>query len=168
MIKKLLLMIMAPVLFLFVSCEREIKPVPINYGQDECEYCRMKITDPRYGSELLLKTGKSYKFDSIECLAAYYIEYKDRDKIHSLWVPDFLTKKFIPAEKAYYLHTKNLPSPMGMNLSAFKSMQELEEVKEKYGGDVLNWEQVLKLVKKEWIEKKDKKMHHHNHNHMNM
>ena len=161
MIKKIFLLLVAPAFLLLVSCEREVKPVPINYGQDECEYCRMKITDPRYGSELLLKTGKAYKFDSIECLAAYYIENKDKNKIHSLWVPDFLTKQFIPAEKAYYLHTKNLPSPMGMNLSAFKNIQELEKVKKQYGGEVLNWEQVLNLVKKEWIEKKHKMMHHH-------
>ncbi|MDQ7056224.1 MAG: nitrous oxide reductase accessory protein NosL [Persephonella sp.] len=160
-IKNLLLLLVAPALFLFVSCEREFKPVPIKYGQDECEYCHMKITDPRYGSELLLKTGKVYKFDSIECLAAHYMEHKDKSKIHSLWVPDFLTKRFIPAEKAYYLHTKNLPSPMGMNLSAFSNTEELNRVKKQYGGEVLNWEQVLNLVKKEWIEKKHKKMHHH-------
>jgi copper chaperone NosL len=154
---------MAPaLLFIFFSCEKkEIKPVPIQYGVDECEYCRMKITDPRYGSELLLKTGKAYKFDSVECLAAYYIQAKDKNKIHSLWVPDFITKEFIPAQKAIYLHSKNLPSPMGLNISAYKTKEELEKVKAKYGGDVLSWEDVVKLVKKEWIEKK-KKRHMHN------
>ncbi|NPA17121.1 nitrous oxide reductase accessory protein NosL [Persephonella sp.] len=166
---KAFLVLMAPAFFIIsmVSCEKAVQPVPINYGQDECEYCRMKITDPRYGSELLLKTGKAYKFDSIECLAAYYIENKDRLKIHSLWVPDFLTKKFIPAETAIYLHSKDLPSPMGLNLSAFKTRDELEKVKQKYGGEILNWEQVLQLVKKEWLENKHRKMHHHHHD-MNM
>jgi len=161
--------LMAPVFFLlsFVACEKAIQPVPINYGQDECEYCRMKITDPRYGSELLLKTGKAYKFDSIECLAAYFIKNKNNQDIHSLWVPDFLTKRFIPAETAVYLHSKNLPSPMGLNLSAFKTKEELEKIKQKYGGEVLNWKQVLQLVEKEWLEGKSKKMHHHHHN-MNM
>ncbi|WP_051654290.1 nitrous oxide reductase accessory protein NosL [Persephonella sp. KM09-Lau-8] len=165
---KIILLIMAPAaIFLFTEgCQKkEIKPVPINYGQDECAYCRMKVTDPRYGSELLLKTGKAYKFDSVECLAAFYLEYKDKEKIHSLWVPDFLTKKFIPAEKALYLRAKDLPSPMGMNLSAFENRQELEKVKQKYGGEILNWKQVLQLVKKEWIENKDKM---HKHKHMNM
>ena len=164
-----ILLWMAPAIFLFISisCEKEIKPVPINYGQDECAYCRMKITDPRYGSEILLKTGKAYKFDSIECLAAFYIENKEKMKINSLWVPDFISKKFIPAEKALYLHSKELPSPMGMNLTAFEKKEELEKVKEKYGGEVLNWNQVVDLVKKEWIQKKHK-MKMHNHNHMNM
>ncbi|WP_457639374.1 nitrous oxide reductase accessory protein NosL [Persephonella sp.] len=166
-----LLLLMAPAVLLLasVSCEKTAGPVPINYGQDECEYCRMKITDPRYGSELVLKTGKVYKFDSIECLAAYYIENKDKEKIHSLWVPDFLTKEFIPARSAVYLHSPDLPSPMGLNLTAFKNQQELEKVKEKYGGEVMNWEQVLQLVKKQWLENKNKMHHHHGHNHnMNM
>ncbi|SNZ08636.1 copper chaperone NosL [Persephonella hydrogeniphila] len=160
-----LLLLVAPALIflIFTSCEKkEIQPVTINYGQDECEYCRMKITDPRYGSELLLKTGKAYKFDSIECLAAFYIENKDKLDIHSLWVPDFLTKKFIRAENAIYLHSKDLPSPMGLNLSAFETREELEKVRAKYSGEILNWQQVLELVKKEWIEK-HKKMHQHMH-----
>jgi len=162
--KRVFLVLMAPaLLFLsFTSCETKIEPVPINYGQDECEYCRMKITDPRYGSELILKTGKVYKFDSVECLAAYYLKNKDKMNIHSLWVPNFLTKKFIKAETAVYLHSKNLPSPMGLNLSAFSSMEELEKIRKKYGGEVLNWKQVLDLVQKEWLEK-HKKMHGHMH-----
>ncbi len=164
----ILLMAPAVIFFLSGSCQKkELSPVPINYGQDECAYCRMKITDPRYGSELLLKTGKAYKFDSVECLAAFYMEYKDKNKIHSLWVPDFLTKEFIPAEKALYLRAKDLPSPMGLNLSAFKNKQELEKVKQKYGGEILNWQQVLHLVQKEWLENKHK-MHKHQHKHMNM
>jgi len=163
-LKNIFILLVAPALifFSFLSCERKVEPVPINYGQDECEYCRMKITDPRYGSELLLKTGKAYKFDSIECLSAFYLKNKNKLEIHSLWVPDFLTKKFIKAETAVYLHSKDLPSPMGLNLSAFKTKEELEKVKAKYGGEILDWKQVLELVKKEWLEK-HKKMHGHMH-----
>ncbi len=161
LIKKLIFIAPAVILFL-VSCEKSNKPVPINYGVDECAYCRMKITDPRYGSELLLKTGKPYKFDSIECLAAFYIENKEKLPIASLWVPDFLTKTFIKAQTAYYLHSKNLPSPMSLNLSAHKTKENLEKVKSKYGGEELSWQGVLDLVKREWIEKKHKhKMHMH-------
>ena len=157
-IKKILITI-APaffILFLF-SCEKKTGPVPINYGHDECAYCRMKITDPRYGSEILLKTGKAYKFDSIECLTAFYLENKDRLSISSLWVPDFLTHIFISAEKAFYLHSKKLPSPMGMNISAHKTKDNLKKIKEKYGGEELDWKGVLDLVKKQWLSKKHKK-----------
>ena len=155
-----LLLIAPAVIFFLAACEKSNKPVPINYGVDECAYCRMKITDPRYGSELILKTGKPYKFDSIECLAAFYIENKEKLPVGFLWVPDFLTKSFIKAETAYYLHSKNLPSPMSLNISAHKTKENLKKVKEKYGGEELNWKDVLELVKKEWIEKKHKHHHH--------
>ncbi len=47
------------------------KPEPINYGHDECEFCRMQISDNRYGAELVTDKGKVYKFDSIECLIEF-------------------------------------------------------------------------------------------------
>ncbi len=46
-------------------------PEPINYGHDECEFCRMQISDNRYGAELVTDKGKVYKFDSIECLIEF-------------------------------------------------------------------------------------------------
>ncbi|WP_457642599.1 nitrous oxide reductase accessory protein NosL [Persephonella sp.] len=150
-------------LFLFAfSCEKVKSPVPINYGVDKCEYCAMKIMDDRFGAELITETGKVYKFDSTECLAAYYIENKDKLKIHSIWVTDFYNREFINAETAYYLHSPDLPSPMGMNLSAFKNMEDLNKIKEKYNGKVLKWSDILNMVKNKWLNKR------HNHHHMHM
>ncbi len=147
-------------IFFIFSCEKTKAPVPIEYGIDKCDYCQMKIMDDRYGSELVTSTGKVYKFDSVECLAGFYLKNKEKIKIHSLWVTDFQEKKLIPAERALYLHSKDLPSPMGMNLSAFKTKEELDKVKVKYGGKILKWEDVLKLVKEKWLNNK------HNHKHM--
>ncbi|WP_457622738.1 nitrous oxide reductase accessory protein NosL [Persephonella sp.] len=152
-------------LLVATSCEKIKAPVPINYGVDKCEYCQMKIMDDRYGSELITSTGKVYKFDSIECLASFYIKNKDKMKVHSLWVTDFQKKNLIPAQKAVYLHSKELPSPMGMNLSAFSSESELKIVKDKYGGKVLNWEDVLKLVEEKWLNKGHNHDHGHDHEH---
>ena len=45
---------------------------PINYGEDECEFCKMMVMDKRYGAELVTDKGKIYFFDSIECLAVSY------------------------------------------------------------------------------------------------
>ncbi|ACO03413.1 MAG TPA: hypothetical protein DEP48_00320 [Persephonella sp.] len=143
-----------------LSCEKVKAPVPIDYGVDKCDYCQMKIMDDRYGAELVTSTGKVYKFDSVECLAGFYLKNKDRLKIHSLWVTDFQKKNLIPAQKAFYLHSKDLPSPMGMNLSAFASEDELKIVKEKYGGEILKWEDVLTLVKEKWLNKKHNHEHH--------
>src|SRR5690606_41785263 len=47
-------------------------------GEDLCVFCEMLISDPRYPAQLVTKTGKAYKFDSIECMIAFVLEGEDR------------------------------------------------------------------------------------------
>ena len=72
------------------ACSNQ-KPRAINIGEDNCAYCKMGITDNRFSSELITSKGKVYKFDAVECLAAFYNNadptVKDNAK---LWVHDFL------------------------------------------------------------------------------
>ncbi|WP_456403023.1 nitrous oxide reductase accessory protein NosL [Persephonella sp.] len=149
--------------FILISCQKVEGPVPIEYGIDKCSYCSMTIMDDRYGSELVTEKGKVYKFDSVECLAGYYLKNKDKIKIKGMYVTDFVSKKLINIRDAYFLHSKNLPSPMGLNLSAFSSKDELEKVRSKYGGEILNWENILNLVEKKWLNKDHD--HHHSMKH---
>ena len=51
------------------SCQ--VSERPIDYGADECDYCKMIIMDQRYGSELVTEKGKVYTFDAAECLIEY-------------------------------------------------------------------------------------------------
>jgi copper chaperone NosL len=113
------------------------------------------ITDQRYGAEIVTNKGKIFKYDAIECLAASYIkvdiQYKD---IHSLWVVDFgQPQKLIEAESTVYLRSKDLHSPMGLNISAFSSKEMAEKVEQLYIGEILSWEQVKKMVKENWMQK---------------
>ncbi len=128
--------------------------VPIDYENDGCGYCKMIITDKRFGAELITKKGKIYKFDSIECLAAY-VEQKIEDVsvIESLWTIDFTRPGvWLDCETAEYLHSRNLPSPMGAFLSSFQNKTACDAVKEKHEGENLNWSQVQALVKNEWLK----------------
>ena len=42
--------------FLIISCG--VSPQPIIYGTDECEHCRMMISDNKYGAEIVNSKGK--------------------------------------------------------------------------------------------------------------
>jgi len=108
---------------------------------------------PRYGGELVTKKGRVYKFDSVECLAAFYLtEQVPPEEVASLWVVVFdKPGKLIPAEEAIYLHSPNLRSPMGLNLSAYDSQEVADKLQLNYAGEFLTWEEVLELVKKEWL-----------------
>jgi copper chaperone NosL len=115
----------------------------------------MIITDKRFGAEAITRKGKIYKFDSIECLAAYIVQKNDdASPMESLWTIDFTRPgQWLNCESAEYLHSKNLPSPMGAFLSSFQDRKACDAAKEKYEGDNLNWSQVQTLVKNDWLTK---------------
>ncbi|MBK6827600.1 MAG: hypothetical protein IPG86_12340, partial [Chitinophagaceae bacterium] len=54
---------------ILLSCST--KPEPFKPGTDNCHFCKMGITDTRFGGELITKKGKMYKFDDLICLARF-------------------------------------------------------------------------------------------------
>jgi copper chaperone NosL len=126
-------------------------PVPIAYDQDGCDYCRMQISDPRYGAELITRTGKVHKFDSIECLASFYATLKDSAAVRSLWVSDY-TKPgtLIPAREALYIHHEGPGSPMGRGLVALSGEVNTADAAVP-AGDTLGWNAVVKLVSRQGL-----------------
>jgi copper chaperone NosL len=127
----------------------EAKPAPIAYGHDECAYCRMTITDPRFGAELVTRRGRVYKFDSIECLAGFVASGQvPAGDVHSLWVTDFAhPPQLIPAREARYLRSIGLRSPMGLNLAGFARASDLENARTRYGGAASGWDRILTEVR---------------------
>ncbi len=140
--------LLLPLFFLMLSCSKG--PEPIVVGRDVCEYCKMVIADKRFAAEVITKKGRVYKFDAIECMIAYYNE--NEQDIRSAYVVDFNSPNtFLPAESAYYVRSEGIRSPMGMNLSAFKSKEEAERaIREAKGGEILDFGAVRNLVKKEY------------------
>ena len=138
--------------FLLIACEPEVQE--INYGQDGCSYCRMTIIEELYGSELLTTRGKSYKFDSIECLAAFVARGEVANaKIHDLYFTDFEDAgNLYPLEEMIFVQSKKLKSPMGLNLSAFRTQKTADDVALLYFGETLTWEQVQSFVETAWLK----------------
>ncbi len=123
-------------------------PRPIQYGAENGAYCKMGISDNRYGAELVTKTGKIYTFDSVECLASFYLEGQvPREKVASLWVTDFQNPPaLVRVDDAFFLLSDNLRSPMGMNLTGFSHAIGEEAVGNAFAGDIIGWKDVLRLV----------------------
>jgi len=134
------------------SCEPEVQA--INYGHDGCSYCRMTIVEELYGAELLTAKGKSYKFDSIECLAAFVIKDEvSSEKIHGLYFTDFEQAGHLyPVQEMIFVQAKKLKSPMGLNLSAYRSQKTADDVALLYFGETMTWEQVQNYVKTAWLK----------------
>ena len=135
-----ILFYLSPLLFFTFSCS--IQPEPILYGEDNCVACQMTIMDRRYGTEIVTDKGKVYKFDSIECLVEFIEENENKGTEFTLvlFTPFDQPGKLVDAYESYVLQSRNLPSPMGMYLTAFETESAAMNFKEQYGGKVYCWD----------------------------
>jgi copper chaperone NosL len=137
-------------LFLLMACDPG--PQDIRVGQQECDHCRMMISDERFASQLITQQGRQYAFDAIECMAAF-IDGKDASRldIHSLWAPDFFNPgTWIAAEEAVYVQSDQLRSPMAVNISSYTSREYARRQQSEFGGEILNWEEARQQVRQAW------------------
>lgn len=126
------------ILLLTVSCK--VAPEAIEYGKDQCSFCKMNIVDKTHASQLVTAKGKQFKFDSIECMVNYLGENSE-EKTAMLLVADYANPgEMTDAETATYLITPAIKSPMGANLSAFSIKDNAEEFQQKNSGELYAWE----------------------------
>lgn len=131
--------------FLMLSCTA--KEEPIAYGTDACSYCSMTIVDKIHGAEYVTAKGKVHKFDAVECLVNDITESQPTEiallKVNFYESP----ADFIDAEKAVYLISLELPSPMGANLTAFATREAAEKAQEEFGGMLYSWADLPNEIK---------------------
>ena len=127
-------------------------PEKIHYGADQCDYCKMTIADEKFGSELITRKGRVYKYDSIECLAAASRDFAAKhEDIHSSWLTDFgRPGEFLDASKAWIVLTERQQSPMGLGLVAVSTEDLALNLIDEVGGLVVSWTEVTEIVKHEW------------------
>jgi len=93
-------------------------PRAIAYGREQCAYCRMTVDDPRYGAELVTRTGRVHVFDSIECCAAYADGAEVADA-RGTWVSDVRAPgTLVAAQAARFWRVGGASTPMGKGLVA--------------------------------------------------
>ncbi|CAH8281309.1 copper chaperone NosL [Mariniflexile fucanivorans] len=137
-------LIMALPLFL-ISCN--VSPKAINYGNDGCHFCKMTIVDKVHAAEIVTKKGKVYMFDASECMVHFMDEF-DANEVELYLSNDYNEPEaLIDATKATFLISKNIPSPMGAFLSAFKTKAEAEKVQAEKGGTLYTWDELLAHLK---------------------
>ena len=96
-----------------VSCT-SARPDPIIYDSDGCAYCRMQISDKRFGAALVTKKGRTVKFDAVECLLEYYKQAAAADDVASVWVSDYRHPgTMVSADSARFIDLGVGRAPMG-------------------------------------------------------
>ena len=118
-------------------------------GRDMCTFCKMAISDLRYGGEVITQKGKVYKFDDLHCLAAFLRsgDIKEKDIKQVLVVDLEKPNVFLPADQAVYLQGMGFKSPMGSNTAAFASGKSAASFLKEGSTEVLDWETVFSKLK---------------------
>ena len=140
---------MVPSLTALEGCS-ESGPRPITYGRSECAWCRMTVSDARYGAVLRTAKGKQEVFDSVECLAEATLALDAQAQARASersWVTDSLRPgTLMPAWVARYLRGEGPGSPMGKGFRAFASVADSEREQRRSGGVTMSWEEALAVI----------------------
>jgi copper chaperone NosL len=126
------------------SCSRA--PQPIQLGKDNCNFCKMTISDNRFGAEIITRKGKALKFDDEHCIVAFLREKKiKQEEIAALYFTDFcMPHQLIKVEEAHFLQSPRLKSPMGGNIASFSSEDSLTKIFTQFNGNKISWEEMQK------------------------
>lgn len=120
------------------------KPEPITLGTDSCAFCKMNISDPKYGAEIVTKKTKVYKFDDMRCMIGFMKEGRvaEEDVALKLIVDYEQPHDLIDVEKAILLRSPELKSPMNGNVAGFSNKEAAEKVKTEKSAEEVTWAQL--------------------------
>jgi copper chaperone NosL len=124
-------------------------PEPLVTGKDACYTCKMTLMDKKFGAEIVTKKGKVYKFDDMNCMIAFNKSGSEPDiNVDQLLVVDFAQPgKLLDATNAFYCRSVHINSPMGSQVAAFETKQELEKHNSEWQGGTLTWNELVTQLK---------------------
>ncbi len=132
----------------------------LNAQIDNCAHCNMNIVNDALKAKATTESGKTVHFDAIECLVNH-LKIKEESSFRSLQVTDYLNRQFIDAANAHYLKSKAVPSPMGADLSAYKSEKDALSVQKEKGGKLYDWKKLKERFVPSSFGVSDHTEHHH-------
>ena len=133
-------------LLFFTSCNPA--PEPIRYGEEKCDWCTMTIMDRRFGSEIVTRKGKIYKFDATECMIRFMESQPGLKNQIQLQLTNSFDKpgELVDARNCYYLRSAEMPSPMGMNINPFTDSLTVKSFETENTGVVFRFNDLKEIV----------------------
>jgi copper chaperone NosL len=137
-------------LFLFLSpllsnsCTA--RPEPINVGTDNCYFCKMTISDTKYGGELVSKKGRHFKFDDIYCLRQFTkANMLPENEVKVIYLVDYGgIHSLVKMTDCFLLQGGSIKAPMNGDVIAFKSKEEMAGYMQNFNATVTSWQQLIK------------------------
>ena len=107
------------------------------FDRDTCDFCRMTISDRRFGAVAKTAGGRVARFDSIECLAAW--ASKEADLPRAMWIVDAMQPgTLLPFAEVRIHRAAQGTSPMGQGYVAVARAHGSTP----WDGPVVSWDSV--------------------------
>lgn len=126
------------------GCGGGLKPAQLRLDEDACTYCRMAVSQRRFAAQAVQASRVDF-FDDVGCLAAW-IKEAPPPSATALYVADYGSGEWIPAENASYVRSQAIPSPMSYGIAAWTDSRQAAEWAQEVEGRVLTWTQVVQEV----------------------
>lgn len=120
-------------------------PEALQPGRDNCSFCKMTISDTRFGAELITRKGKIFKFDDPQCMLSFIkAGGADKNEVRHYYFTNFSgPHQLLDADKAVIIQTDALRGPMNGNIIAFANADSLQKITAEYNGKKINWPDLL-------------------------
>jgi copper chaperone NosL len=127
-------------LLLALACQADQRPQAIE-AHDACASCKMAISQPQYAAQVVDKEGNAYKFDDIGCMLRYL---KDHSLLQRrVYVMDYVDRQWLEAERAVFVRSDAVRSPMAAGLAAFRDQSAAQQFLKNSSGQMMDFAELL-------------------------
>ncbi len=123
--------------------EADQRPQAIE-SHDTCAHCKMAISQPRYAAQIVDKDGTAYKFDDIGCMTNFARQRKLAPPSGAkIYVIDYASAEWLDAEKAVFVRSEAIDSPMASGLAGFRDASAAQSFTKSNPGQILTLKDVM-------------------------
>jgi copper chaperone NosL len=157
----ILFLLLSAALILLSACTtanaEPTSPV-IHYGEDVCEFCNMIISDERYACGYITQDGQQHIFDDIGDM--FQAQLANNHQVIAFFVHHHENKQWLRAEKATFVQSKSLHTPMASGIAAFDSPDRAKAFAAEVQGQVMNFSELTAYFKNNPMPMGDHGMEH--------
>lgn len=120
-----------------------LEPAELVLNEEACSLCRMAVSQRPFAAQAVTRSGRTDFFDDIGCLVRWAAEHPPTPET-ALFVVDHETGAWLAANKAHYVRSETLDTPMSSGLAAFGAKAIAAAAAKPLKGRVLDWEALCK------------------------
>lgn len=120
------------------------KAEPFKYGTDNCYTCKMGIIDRKFGSELVTKKGKVYKFDDVGCMVRLMKSGTlEQSEVSQVLVVNYEKENdLLDVNLCTFVVGQDIKSPMNFNVAAFSNSETAKNFGSQGERKIVEWKTV--------------------------